>query len=1562
MQRFVTGIAVAGLATVGWAGPQGYASRFQNIRAGVVVLDADRVSGAVPARSAAPFTFYNLDQAAPIKPAGWSFYNPYGPSVLSPELFARYSAINASLPSGVRGPAPVLGDRLTKRNAPYWEVSIGGLSDAQLANYDVLLVAPRYNGSLNPAERNKLRRFVDNGGVLWVDPGALATPLDNINNFPIAFQVIPSPESGGEQTDYANPLVTWPQTLSPREMSVLNAETWSANNWLIAPTSPNPVNTLFSGLVSEYQQLKPVSVVSRGSRATYWSVASAQLGEGFIAVTSRGIAAKLNLPANFGSVDDNASYVAKDLNPGVAATAAAKFAVNLISTGSQYRQAAGSSRKSASTFLSIDAPLLERFHSEAPLAASTRQSPPIVYKGVTIATDGNKLVAFDSNPQADLDNDGNPDDGIQDYGSGKSEDRLWQSVTMSGPISAPVAVEVARPLNGLPSDQVLVVDSSGTLHSFAVFPKDANGRIKPLTAAPELWSESSPTGTADFGGNVPNPPTIHENLAIVGDSFIRGSSRLGRVWVENLRTANPLGGNSPLALGGPSSDVNIGEISSGPTVGYIPIQDNSGGVDRIVYVPTRPSGAGTPNPNLAASVTSIWLGSKGERPVDFDDSTGSLLVTTRAATQGGLTIYLPDPSGPEAEFSPRLTIIDKFGNPMTEGQMLSYFTGLSATTGAGGVLSFPMKSGARLPEGSGVRVDYTINWADTTPGIMTNAIRGIVNVPDKDNNRSIIGSLALTPMGTIYAVVGDGTTGGTLLGFREEGRGAFRCILRYDLFEQHNILLNDSVRTPYREVLADNDPVNAFIPSANADDARLRSFAFRTGPSVRNGQVMVGARAQKFITVPGFGRVPVPVGILMAFRAEPEVAEIPVGDVGNGVTLLQPDMARSSDATQPETQSVFSDSNFTYNPSQGVIRIDNLMSSNRGPMLASLSLSQPIIVRPANGPDKLIDPDALGGRWNPLLWYTTVTGLDIPLGGSGVLTTGNTVFISGESRAPNVLSGLGLNPVGQIYAYDSQISANDPSLISWSVRPWVKQMGQIINTGDGITGNAHVRWPQLKGISGVEDYVIRLNQTVLAGSSTSYGVVGGEGSLISWGDTGLYSFNRSDFAVCDQNRFGIYDASGNVSFTSDAIATLGGNGTQAATAVRPITRPVKSYSLGSGESLVVDPGSNRVIRIDSASREVRSITEFSIDSSYVPTGFEANESTKLSAPMDASTWAEFAVKSGDGAFTNQAATEWWVHYLIADTGNSRLIELVDRYQVDPATGRILGPVMVGSVPQLGVLAWHSPKSASGPGFSYQSVNRVFVPATGSAPDRFVYVSGVSNAAPNRASVGLDTDPTFDTSSNARSGNGGVVVMDPADPKFVRVVNRFAAPDTSATPFWDASSGTFRSAVAANNPILTARRSGAARPISNLNSVTARVINQGGTPILAVMIAEGTGVYELVMPNDTSDVASAIWMLPNEAYTALRRFGGTGAPSSSNPKQLRATYARRLDNGDVILVNGVVGQRFNGDSFTGEVLELKGDGIDTTSPNLGFGLASIRFEFGPVQGTRGLVQPVFADRR
>ena len=42
------------------------------------------------------------------------------------------------------------------------------------------------------------------------------------------------------------------------------------------------------------------------------------------------------------------------------------------------------------------------------------------------------------------------------------------------------------------------------------------------------------------------------------------------------------------------------------------IFDNSGGLDRVIYIPTRANSVG--GPNATAGVTSLWLGAKGERP------------------------------------------------------------------------------------------------------------------------------------------------------------------------------------------------------------------------------------------------------------------------------------------------------------------------------------------------------------------------------------------------------------------------------------------------------------------------------------------------------------------------------------------------------------------------------------------------------------------------------------------------------------------------------------------------------------------------------------------------------------------------------------------------------------------------------------------------------------------------------------------------------------------------------------------------------------------------------------
>jgi len=72
------------------------------------------------------------------------------------------------------------------------------------------------------------------------------------------------------------------------------------------------------------------------------------------------------------------------------------------------------------------------------------------------------------------------------------------------------------------------------------------------------------------------------------------------------------------------------------------------------------------------------------------------------------------------------------------------------------------------------------------------------------------------------------------------------------------------------------------------------------------------------------------------------------------------------------------------------------------------------------------------------------------------------------------------------------------------------------------------------------------------------------------------------------------------------------------------------------------------------------------------------------------------------------------------------------------------------------------------------------------------------------------------------------------------------------------------------------------------------------------------------------------------------------------------------------VNGYLG-RYRGTTgtFNGEIIQVDGDedtagnqrfGFNFNKKNLGHWTFSIRFELPPVQGSRGIVIPVFADRR
>jgi len=1545
LRRSAVLAALSMIAAVAGAQPQNYAQRGTQVRAGVALIESSQVTPGQPSNPT-PFVWYNLDSNREAKPAGWNIYNPNAPGQATQAIVDRWAAVSTV----VGGTGPALYDRINKRQAAYWEVRVSQVTDVQLSQYDVLLVNAAGNVNLNSTERERLRQYVDRGGVLWIDVTAIGATFDaeyTINSFPLPFTVVPG-GAGAGTLDAFHPVMLYPYSFNISNLNYLN--NGGVGSVLSQANPAGAAGALNPGTIADWFKLKPV--VLQGGFAT---MMVGRLGDGFVVVTSRGAANYLNQIRTSGGYDPNNRYDSLDPRNGLdrGSDVLGKLAINMISLGSSSEQPGNGTRKSNSSPIDIGAPLLRRFGTNTipGLDFGSRNSfPAAAFKGLAVVSTNNQILVYDSSPNSDLDGDGNPDDGVQDLSLGADLDLVWTSAVLAGPISSATCVEVAQPV-GTPSDQILVTLADGSVAAFNAFPTNPAGQILPgpfgpsYTVAPPTLVGGINTGEISHG---PYAPTYHEGLAYVSTNPT-GAVTTGQVWVFDPASGTGLTTGGQRWLVGDPVAPSIQQISAPPTVGYIPIADNSSGLDKVVYVPTRPgSGPGGPN----AGIYSLWAGARGESPISATVAGGTLTVTTRASQRG---LWLVTGGG---SLGIKLTILKANGDPLTITEMNNQFTG-AVVQSSPGILDFTLGAAPWDPTYA-VRLDYTIDWG-RGPAASQAIVRGNLFLPDDAlNRRTILGNIAMSGRGTIYVVHSTATEttggeGGALYGFREQGQGAFTCIIRYDAYRQHTVNLNQSLPQPVAATVSDNDPLQLMVPILNGTVDRV---TFMTGPAVRGDYVYALGMVRKQGPFP----VPfIPFTVLFAFNAEPEAPEIQVGDLNGGFTLVQPDMVRSRTKATPEVFSVANQGIFSYNRGSGKIRFNNLMTPNRGQIANAFSLSQPIIIRSGGNPDQLVYPDAVGGsRWSPLAWYHIMHGLDQP---TAPVVTGGTLFVGGSSALPElILSGNPLNPTGVLFGINADISERDSFNNIDASRPWLRQAVVLKDNGGGtIVSNPNIRWPQNQGITSMAVWTTRVLQTAMPGTDRAMSVAAGEGGLFAtggpavggYGNPGrVYGFSRADFVVADEGRLGRYDPAGNPIFSTDISNNSGTDvNVGGATSVKAIQRPIRAYPVGARDLAVVDPATNRVIRIDGSGRELRSIESFRIDP-VSGIALQANEPTTLNNPRDVAVYTEYV--ANPVGVTNPQALEFWVHYVIADAGNRRIVDLIDRYYV--GAGRVVGDFIdVGGERQIGVLRWHSPAEYSGKRFEYNAITRIYDSNT----NRHYYVAGIGSATPARVDVGLDT-PAGIQPRESKDGNGGIVIFDPITPANNYVINEVSVPAVGPNVIIDPATGNYDP-----NPIAAHEKK-----LVNLTSVTARTVQSGGLPRWAIMFTDGNGVFEIVQ-NVANGPWVVRWMMPNSAYRFLRN--NAGAPPTiwgNNPNGLRANYARRLDSGEVLIVNGFVGKRWDGADFSGEVVQVDGDinpaagtpGFDFNKPNLGFYFGSVRFELNLLTETRKLYQPVFADRR
>jgi hypothetical protein len=1577
----VVGLALAA-ATASLGQTLGYAQSSVQVKAGVLLIRSQQVGGQL--WNPAPHHWTMLDQDRSIKPASWSFINPLGQTAFTDTMRLRWLA-NPSA-----GSLPTLGQNLSKNNASYWEVTLAEATDAQLSQFDVLSLTVAGNLSLNSDEREKLRRFIDGGGVLWVDllnEGALV--IDEFNGTPYAFGGVI--DNTAIQANLYHPILTFPNAMTLDEVRMTSYSGAGA-------TVTNFTNIAGTGLTDAFATIDADSakLEAIAGNASGRTISAARLGDGYLVVTSRGISATLGrgrLAAAGSPPQANRAFTSLSPVEDNAFYAAAKFAVNLVWLSSNSPTGLSGSRHTSSVAANVSAPLLGRFTSQP--AGFTPGKTAALTNGRVVAVSGSTIAVFDSNPSADLNGDGDSDDGVSDTPS-SGQDILWASDGDGGTLSSPTVIEAPETtvmgVGGPAVNQVWVTSSTGNVLVFDL------ASAASMTV-PALRTIAPPTGGAVNDPLGPFAPTVHDGLVFIADTRIAG---FGRIWICDLNSASVLNTGSAWAVQATS---RMPEVSGSPTVGYIPIQDSSGGVDRVIYQATQPNA-----PTRPAGLTSIWVGAKGESPYQIRRAANRVRLQTRAALNG-LPIYLP---GGTNHLGVRVTLLKPNGLPFTPTELNTVCTGNVFLTATNGEVEVELGPGAdAVPWGFGTpdydgtltpnntgddvgwRIDYTIDWSAAVAGTVApdSYVRGNLEMPDSSaNNRRILGSPALTSRGQVIVVTTPPSgPGGSVLNFREEGRGDFSLLNRYDLHDSYTFTLNGSTGVSdtvvWPDLFSDEDELLIDLPFLNAPIKNLR---FVGAPSVRGELVYVMAAGAKNL---GFGNAD--TSVVIALRANPNPAEFEVDNnlLGNPdqLSIVQTDYARNTNKVNPDINSALPRRSLTIEPivntNRSKIIMPSLMSVTRGTIRDSISTSQPLILRNSAGTDVLIEPEMLSnngqivggasrGRFNPLVWYTVMNGYR---GTQGPVVAGSTMYVGGESILPGLITGAGFIFNGLMFAMDSQISPNDTFLEPNNVRPWQNQLVWVRKksaTPFDFSIAPAMKWPQIQGIRNGPDFRIRLLQSALPDTNL-YSLAVGDGTLAATSASRLFGFTRSDLTVIDEGRVVKLDPVGNPIWTLSQTFS-GGVDTPItnSTTGRKLSSPTRAYPSDNGSWWIVDSGNNRVVLVDSAGREQRSVTNMKLHPQFTPPGFQTSEDMNLRLPMDAQSFttrhtaAQVAAQFPGETVLGGATDELWRHVLIADAGNFRAIELIDRYKID-TSGRVTSVVQYadanaggGYQTAYGVLIWHSPEELSGRRFAYNSIARTYLDDGNPATPRVQAIAfGFGNLEPGKGTVGLDSvapDP-----SNA-TGYGGVVIYANGQ---TSVINDYMMPAIAANTYLGSNGG---GTWAFNTP--AANQPAQKRGIAGLKSVTLRAMSYGGQERLGVMITDATGVYELVQDIVDPTQWNTNWMLPKEAYVGLRRPTGgpvyTTADIGLNPSGFAPTFAQRLDNNDILIVNSFVGAYRNTvlGPFNGEVIIVNGTPgsagpyYDPVATNLGFSDLILKFAVPPMQGVRGLVRPVFAARQ
>jgi hypothetical protein len=492
-----------------------------------------------------PHVFYILDARTDLKPLGIEYVNPLAPPVVTSSIFQRWrDRVRTSDPAFVANTPESnvfrVGAPVSKNMGAYWELNLDTASDDDLKQYDILyLHSHRQKAVFGPELKEKLRKYIEAGGTLWVENCGLFT-FEPTNPFLYDVSMEANYGLGGDAiaviANPSHPLLSYPYLLGARDVQNLGDkyrnDPTTGGRFLLPGyylyTVNDPLNQAAPGPDAVNppgnQTLTPIVWNTRGIAAANpvspppgWRpmILAGQVGAGRIIYASQDTGCKINDYAGMDRADRrNAGYGGNSqvISGDVMAASSPpdlKFAYNLTVWTGAHTTAYTDTRHSGGTSEKIGGSLAEKWFN--PASGSWRVGGATLFKHCIYAVDGNGVFhCYDSKPEEDLDGDGNVDDGLPDAIYGYPFDEIWnfdlktiyKGNLVNAGASTPTCYEFYDPfssgasgsLANFPSrEQVAVTLSDGQVVAFRALPRLAsNGALAPIGAGQFGFANAEP--------------------------------------------------------------------------------------------------------------------------------------------------------------------------------------------------------------------------------------------------------------------------------------------------------------------------------------------------------------------------------------------------------------------------------------------------------------------------------------------------------------------------------------------------------------------------------------------------------------------------------------------------------------------------------------------------------------------------------------------------------------------------------------------------------------------------------------------------------------------------------------------------------------------------------------------------------------------------------------------------------------------------------------------------------------------------------------------------------------